>query len=344
MHEQLLHHVIALTAQRNTDDLDCTMARTCKSLIHDCTLELFKVKQESVDLPPLYQRYELTSTAPRTVCFNWQEDITSIHIDKHFIECVKLNTVIEYTDSDKYYLLLPVFEDSSTDAIISISSHSSFESIKTQLLLLFEVYKNNLNILHESETDNLTGLFNRRTFDKKLENLLLTQKKIQLSYASDTKRTKHKDATAWLVLVDIDHFKQVNDQYGHVYGDEVLLRLSQIMSTTFRGSDLLFRFGGEEFVIILEPTTFELAFKTLERFRRTVSDFQFPLVGHISVSIGFSKIQAEDYPPKILDYADKALYYSKEHGRNCTNSYEELIMQGLLSQAYKPSESEIDLF
>jgi len=344
MPEQLLQHAIFLTAQRDTDALDCALANTCKSLIPECTLMLFKIKQESDTLEPLYQRYELTSTNTDKICFVWQQDLKGSHVKEHFIQCVTSNEVLEYTDSGQHHMLIPVYADSSTNTLISITCTKSFEEKKTQLLQLFQIYKNNLNILHEGETDKLTGLFNRRTFDKKLEHLLLTQRKMQRSYSLDTNRTAYKDASTWLVIIDIDHFKQVNDQHGHVYGDEVLLRLSQIMSTTFRGSDLLFRFGGEEFVIILEPTPYDMAFKTLERFRHTVADFDFPLVGHISVSIGFSKIEVEDYPPEILDYADKALYYSKEHGRNSTNSYEHLIMNGLLSQASVSNETEIDLF
>jgi len=344
MTDHLLQHAISLTAQRDTDALDCAMAKICRSLIPECTLTLLKVKQESANLAPLYQRYELTTSNTSKVCFNWQQDVDGTHITEHYTQCIQSNTVIEYMDSGQHHLLLPAYSDSSICTIIDISSLNILEETKNQLLLLSEVYKNNLNILHEGETDKLTGLFNRRTFDKKLENLLFTQKKKQLAYSLDSNRTAHENANTWLVIIDIDHFKQVNDQHGHVYGDEVLLRLSQIMNTTFRGSDLLFRFGGEEFVIILEPTPFDMAFKALERFRHTIAEFDFPLVGHISVSIGFSKIEVDDYPPEIIDYADKALYYSKEHGRNCTNNYEELIMQGKLSQASVPHDSEIDLF
>lgn len=344
MPEPLLQHAISLTAQRDTDALDCAMASVCKSLIAECDLVLFKVKQESVELEPLYQRYELTSNNSDKTCFTWQQDLSCNDVNEHIVQCVTSNQIIEYIETGEHHLLIPVHVDSSSNILINIACINSFKEIKDPLLQLFEIYKNNLRILHEGETDKLTGLFNRRTFDRKLENLLHTQRKMQRSHSLDTNRITYKDASTWLVIIDIDHFKQVNDQYGHVYGDEVLLRLSQIMSTTFRGSDLLFRFGGEEFVIILEPTPYDMAFKTLERFRHTVAAFNFPLVGHISVSIGFSKIEVDDYPPEIIDYADKALYYSKEHGRNSTNSYEYLIMNGLLSQAAVTNDNDIDLF
>jgi len=93
---------------------------------------------------------------------------------------------------------------------------------------------------------------------------------------------------------------------------------------------------------VLEPTPSPMVWSALERFRKTIAEHQFPLVGAVSVSIGFAKIDENDYPVTILDYADKALYYSKEHGRNCINSYEQLLESGEIK--LPEATGSIDLF
>ena len=141
--------------------------------------------------------------------------------------------------------------------------------------------------------------------------------------------------------MDVDHFKQVNDSFGHVYGDEVLLLLAQEMKKHFRREDIILRFGGEEFVIILAATSMENAQNILERFRIHIENFTFPQVGKITISLGLAKITDQDFPPDILEKADKALYYAKENGRNQTHCYETLVTEGKLEQSNKTGEIEL---
>lgn len=150
------------------------------------------------------------------------------------------------------------------------------------------------------------------------------------------------DATAWLIITDIDHFKRVNDTYGHVFGDEVILTISQIMKTCFRCSDLLFRVGDEEFVILLEPVRKKTAEKLLNKFRKAISEHKFSQIDNVTVSAGYTSISDKDYPPAILENADKALYYAKENGRNCSYNYESLIQKGKITPAKKGRP--VDLF
>ena len=101
------------------------------------------------------------------------------------------------------------------------------------------------------------------------------------------KRNVQDNSTHWLAVSDIDFFKRVNDDFGHLYGDEVLLLMANIMRETFRGTDILFRFGGEEFVIVLRSTNQQGAHQALERFRITVEEYDFPQVGNVTISIGY---------------------------------------------------------
>ena len=145
----------------------------------------------------------------------------------------------------------------------------------------------------------------------------------------------------WLAVVDIDHFKQVNDRFGHLYGDEVLILLANILRTSFRSHDRVFRFGGEEFVVLLRSTTLATAHRVFNRFRLAVQEYAFPQVGNVTVSLGFVST-TRGSPVEILGQADQALYYAKEHGRNQVCFYDDLIASGQL--AAKVANDDVELF
>ena len=113
------------------------------------------------------------------------------------------------------------------------------------------------------------------------------------------------------------------------------------MMEAFRHHDRLYRFGGEEFVILLEPTDRSNARKVLERFRARVETYAFPQVGRVTVSIGFARITALDAPSNVIGDADQALYYAKHHGRNQVCSYEHLLEQGSLRTTQVSGEAEL---
>ena len=134
----------------------------------------------------------------------------------------------------------------------------------------------------------------------------------------------------WLGVVDIDHFKKINDNFGHLFGDEVLLRIADLMRQTFRSNDKLFRFGGEEFVVMLRNVAEDHVHNIFTRFRLAVERHDFPQVGRVACSVGFARIDPRLSPADLLGRADEALYYSKRNGRNQVNGFDELIMSGKL--------------
>lgn len=185
------------------------------------------------------------------------------------------------------------------------------------VLSAITIFANQMALLQHSSQDALTGLYNRYMLDNAMEHILSST---QARREGDS----GKDPRWCLAMMDIDHFKQVNDTYGHLIGDEVLLQLAQLMKQCFRHDDLLFRFGGEEFSILLKDVNLEQATRTLERFRTKVSDHRFPQVGQITISLGLTYMTPGKFPSALLGNADKALYYSKEHGRNQLNCFEYL--------------------
>ncbi len=214
---------------------------------------------------------------------------------------------------------------------------------------LLSISHNFHSLLEENQKDKLTGLLNRKTFEdsiSKIQSILETVRPDEDAEDYDGEEKRHFSATSsyWLAIMDIDHFKYVNDTYGHVFGDEVLLLISQIMRHAFRANDLIFRYGGEEFVVIIRAASQADAKKLLQRFRQTVEDYQFPQIGQITISIGATRLDdSYTVPADLVGRADQALYFSKKNGRNQVNFYEDLVEQGHLQQA-EIQPGSIELF
>ena len=182
----------------------------------------------------------------------------------------------------------------------------------------------------DAETDPLTRLANRRVFYSQI--------------SAGLRRWLKGPRTCFLAVTDIDHFKQVNDRFGHLYGDEILIHFTRLMRKIFRAGDLLYRFGGEEFVAVFAVDNEEHGVTPLERFRKATAEYDFPRVGRVTASIGFTRIDGATTPATTLvDRADQALYYAKSQGRNRVCRYEDLVAAGALA-GDKPSESEATLF
>jgi len=150
--------------------------------------------------------------------------------------------------------------------------------------------------------DLLTGLFNRRAFDD------LMHRELSL-------RDRHGHDLS-LVMIDLDHFKAVNDTYGHHAGDAVLRDLADILREVCRPSDLPCRWGGEEFACLLPQTDLENAAKVAERLRAAIEAHDFPEVGKVTASLGISQAGLDENEERFCKRADEALYKAKEGGRN----------------------------
>ena len=200
---------------------------------------------------------------------------------------------------------------------------------------LLAIYSNLLLTLDEKERDKLTGLLNRQTFDEKLT-------KIISYYRKQALQEGRGKGSSWLAILDIDHFKKVNDEHGHLIGDEVLLVFSRLMEKSFRCTDLLFRYGGEEFVVILNCCNEEGAISALERFRHTVEQNVFPQIDQLTASLGYVCLQDSMLPSTLIDQADQALYYAKDHGRNQVVSY--AAISKLAGAPAAVEDGDIELF
>jgi diguanylate cyclase (GGDEF)-like protein/hemerythrin-like metal-binding protein len=153
-----------------------------------------------------------------------------------------------------------------------------------------------------SATDHLTGAWNRAHFDRIIE--------------SELGRSLRFGQPISLVMLDIDHFKHVNDTFGHLVGDAVLQELVQFIKQVVRSGDLLFRWGGEEFVILAFSTGHRAARSFAEGLRQKIAEHAFPDIGRLSVSIGVAEYLSSESPAVWFHRVDDALYRAKQGGRD----------------------------
>jgi len=233
-------------------------------------------------------------------------------------------------------LWLPIWFGDKASTCLEIRDDKPFSNEAIHMVGgIVGVYRNFQNLLDYSERDSLTGLLNRKTFDDQLARMLQgaqeqEQAQDRLLPGVPERRRQNGAEKQWLAVVDVDHFKAVNDKFGHLYGDEVLILIANLLQSSFRAQDRVFRFGGEEFVVLLRSTTLDNAWKIIERFRANVAGHAFPQVGQVTVSVGFVGIGAYDAPVVSLGHADQALYHAKSSGRNRACHYDDLVSHGMV--------------
>ena len=257
--------------------------------------------------------------------------------DPDLVACVCSGKILSRETPAGRRVVFPVFGVRHVRALLVIEEAAG-ETLPQELLAkLLQVYSNQTLMLSRSELDPLTGLYNRQTFDDRIRRVM--QRAAGQRRAADGRPT----AGSCFALFDIDHFKKVNDEFGHLYGDEVLTLLARLMTQSFRHEDLLFRYGGEEFAVVLANADLEIATAALERFRRKVEAYAFPQIGHKTVSIGFTAMGTEQSVERFVMCADKALYYAKNNGRNQTHCYETLVAGGKL-EPVTLAKGDVELF
>lgn len=332
----LLQNLAEMTGHRDHLRLEVSVLSTLLKLGHIVqvrALEFFSLDHEAMVRPRSWSQDEKIVTSETDASVDPQRQKLASLPD--LAQCIAQQQ--EFTESNqpgRHTLWLPVWLADRAYTCLEITKARAFTRHQRDVIMgIFLVYQNYQRLLDYSERDALTGLLNRKTFEEQFSRQHAGGAGIQLPMEEEPRQ--------WLAVLDIDHFKAVNDNFGHLFGDEVLILVANRLRAMFRAQDKVFRFGGEEFVVLLRSVTQEQARDALERLRADIEAYTFPQVGKITISIGFTATDNSS-SVEIMGRADQALYYAKEHGRNQVCLYDDLVRSGALKT--KVTNDDVELF
>lgn len=283
--ENLLHRYSQILATIN-DPIAYIDKQHRYQTVNDATLKIYNIKKKS-DM--------LEHSVRDIVGAEVYEQKFKPYIDK-CLDGVKVyhQDWFDFPDGERRYMYMsfyPVFAKDNvvSGAVLNAIDVTKMKELEEKLLLL-------------SQTDQLTQVFNRVKFNDSLE--------------QEIARERRYPGSLSLIMLDIDHFKRVNDTYGHDVGDQVLVTMTRLVRQCIRETDIFARWGGEEFMLLLPHTSLENAVKLAERIRVKVADTVIETVGHITGSFGVTMFSPMDDSETFAKRVDRALYKAKQSGRN----------------------------
>ncbi|MFA5083286.1 MAG: GGDEF domain-containing protein [Hydrogenophilaceae bacterium] len=307
---EVIESIVSLTEQRDQRSLEQSLLATVAEMLDSAEgwlLDIITGPEESTACTLLYGD---TATLPARILDQGRAQSASDPFN-----------LIEH--DGRIYLLARLGDAGIERAHLLVLAQPSWPDAELQMALgMIRLYQNFVVRLNDSEKDTLTGLFNQRKLEQAFKTLTT-----QPAWGRRQKDQRNGD---YLAILDLDRFKHINDSHGHLVGDEVLLVFANILRHTLRDSDQIFRHGGEEFVVLLRETPNDSIEEVLERVRRNVEQHAFSLVGTVTVSIGFARLDGCASPIDVMSKADRALGYAKDHGRNQVREFESLDNQHLL--------------
>jgi diguanylate cyclase (GGDEF)-like protein len=334
---QLIERVATTTTSRDRDEIDLSLVQLLQQFLDAESITLFKLYRDGSSLRARHCLAATRNSDGSVDISRGRGRVDTIAMRPQWQVCAdSAEPQIAVHARGGCEALLPVFgADGRVAGVLEmLGARIPDQRDLSMVLGVLRIVRNHIALIDYGERDTLTGLLNRKTFESQFDKL-----RRELAAADRTAA-----GGCWIGVVDIDHFKAVNDGYGHVIGDEVLLLVSQIMQRNFRADDRVYRFGGEEFVILLRDTPERATAGALERLRAAVEAYQFPQLGRVTVSIGWTRLRPNDAPVSAISRADAALYYAKKNGRNQVFQHERLLAEGELEGAMPGLAHDIELF
>jgi diguanylate cyclase (GGDEF)-like protein len=342
---QVVDHLAELTAYRDRDILDVTLAGALRDLLHPLCVAIHRTvgqaaEQRWLTRARLARGDAVASADPLSLDLDALPALEAFPL-RH--ACLRNQQPHAQAADGSVLTVFPLSTDRDVVGVLEVEIAAPLTAEHHRMVAsVLRIYSNFQGLLDYSERDTLTGLLNRKTFD---ESFLRVAGMLPPTLASESPvpaaRRLQAGAGVWLGVIDIDHFKRVNDTHGHLIGDEVLLLLSRLMRSSFRFHDHLYRFGGEEFVVLMRCADAADAASAFERLRSNVQAYAFPRVGTITVSVGFTQVRPGDTPSVAFERADKAVYHSKQNGRNQVADHADLVARGVLADATRDSDLEL---
>ncbi|SDI11999.1 GGDEF domain-containing protein [Propionivibrio dicarboxylicus] len=346
LYHDLIEHLRSIVGRRDRNSLNQALVLTVGSIFGAAQTTLLRIVHHcgtNYAIPCVVRSADAETF--RDVYLAAPQDGYPLDSREDYATCCRAGAPMSIERDEIGIHLFPLEHRDEVHALLELQRDRPLDANEMHLMEdLLGLFLDHLALIDYAESDTLTGLLNRKTFDENLSRMLAHAGNDAVGEASqDRRHLKPGDVSNWLAMVDIDHFKRINDEHGHIIGDEVLLLIAQAMRRAFRFNDQLFRFGGEEFVSVLQLTDRDDARHVLERFRKHIEASVFPIVGRVTISIGFTRVDELDTPTELVGRADQALYFAKRNGRNRVECYEDLVASGQYVVAH-PARPAVELF
>jgi diguanylate cyclase (GGDEF)-like protein len=330
---RIIDNLAEITSHHDRQVLEKSLLKTLNELFPGQSMRLFRVRhhQRQDD-----QEVTLLAFCVNDVIVSSDENPSlnqeSVWLHEIMSDAVKQGGIqVRQAEDGSNHIAYPAF-DSHGDIFAVLVHHCQQQPDSASQRLIhgiLRVYANYLALIDKSQRDKLTNLYNRETLDEQITKILVKQSDDlnKLSVSAVDSRRRHYAVRYWLGLVDIDNFKRINDTYGHLFGDEVLILVARLMTSgAIRDDDLIFRYGGEEFVCLLADTSSADAKDLAERLRERIANTDFVISPETTLNVTLSAGLATLHPnakinnsEQLIHAADQAVYAAKMAGRNRVN-------------------------
>lgn len=353
----ITEHIIKLTDHRDRDLLELTLSKALIDLLPIQKVVIARVVSEEgvrrwLEVATLDARGGGKVVDPLRIDFG---KLPLLDDNRQRFNCLMGREAVEWAwagEDGPRINYFPLFDDSPMNEEGVLEIHSAFALSEGQLGAIVDVqhvFRNMYKLLAYSDRDALTGLLNRKSLDDTFYSAVLEEldhgktddNKEEANTAPGQERRHRVPPNYWLGTISVDHFGLLNDKNGHLIAEEVLLLVARIMNNTFRTYDRLYRFGGEQFAVLMHCPDEPLVLAAFERFRANVEKFNFPQVGRVTICGGFTRITADDSPSTALERAERAVDYAQRNGRNKVFSHAELVRKGFFGEGAKVGEVDI---
>ncbi|WP_231495473.1 GGDEF domain-containing protein [Hylemonella gracilis] len=359
----LIDHLIRLTDHRDREPLDLSLA---KALLDLTTIQRVVIARLMVDEEQKRWLDKVTLDAggggkvvdPLRVNL---KRLPRLDDEPDRVRCLRDNAEIEVAWAGEdgpriyYHPLLDEVRDDERGVLEIHASGTLDDGARQIIAQVHHVYRNMHVLLAYSDHDPLTGLLNRKSLDDTFYSAMLEE----LSGNSSAMASSDPAAVAgdaqvaaserrhrvppnyWLATISVDHFQLLNDKHGHLLMEENTLLITRIMNNTFRTHDRLYRLGGDRFAVMFHCPEESLAQNLLERLRNSIERFSFPQISRATVSIGFTRIQADDTPDAALERTEQAIDYAQKNGRNQVCSHAGLLRRGFFGMVQRAGTVDV---
>jgi len=346
-----IEHVVKLTDHRDRDLLELTLAKALIDLLPLERIVIARVMREDAESRWLeIARLDIKGGGrvidPQRVDF---QSLVKLEDNADRSKCLQSRDRVEIAwagPDGPRITMLPLFSDSRPEDAGVLELHSGAALDEDSLTLidaLRQIYRNMYTLLEYSDRDALTGLLSRKALDDAfysavLEDLdgLASAKTAVAAAGSD--RRHRVPANYWLGCASIDNFMLIGEQHGAAVAEEVVQRVARLMSSTFRTYDLLYRFDGDHFGVLMHCPDEALVLSAFERFRTSVEAYRFGVAGRVTLSCGFTEVRADDSPASALANSDLAVDFARRSGGNKSCSYLGLVRRGFFGADASPSD------